>query len=330
MQAYEDLFIEVEKSIPIDFDDLKVMIKNIERTTFEPSMLHTGLSFYRTSDDEPSQHVLYYSSSIAEAIVSSRFGIQSCMEIRRLLQTPAPNLQGWRGNMLESMLLQDIATKAFQIRSLQDDGTPLQSYEALNALSFIIQKATQIENTKMLFVPVAKNFPAVDGVIVIPINKEILYVQVTVSEARPIKYNRMKELYEELIKICPGYCHKLVFLVSDDIFDSFKDQNFVNIDGKKRRLKIDIPLKTYVGMIGNNVSGDQYDTTTKQYDTSKLTKLCIRTKKKVCNGNHIVLLRFPGVEKKYCGHDYIIYHSFGPEYYCCCCLRYYHHFPNVN
>lgn len=53
-KPYEDLFRDVEQSIPDELNGLQSMITNSERMDFEHWMRHIILlSYYRQSDDNP-------------------------------------------------------------------------------------------------------------------------------------------------------------------------------------------------------------------------------------------------------------------------------------
>lgn len=180
-----------------------------------------------------------------------RFSIESANEIRSLLQTPAPNLQAWRGKELEKFLLQDLATSTFEMRVLEGDniGTITQ-YGPFNATAKIIEASSEIQNELALNIPLSKVFPAIDAVLVVP-DRCIIYAQATVSTAHPIKYQRLKDVYQHLTQRqeFQGYEHMLLFIVSKGIYDSFTVQPYKNANGKNHTTPIDINLTQYVGKI---------------------------------------------------------------------------------
>jgi hypothetical protein len=188
--------------------------------------------------------------------MKARYNIESADEIRSLLQTPAANLQSWRGKEIEKFLLQDLAIATFRIKSLE--GSDLGEVEPLGpfiANSRIIHAASEIRNELMLNIPLSKTFPAIDGVLVVPNARLVIYAQSTVSAAHPIKFSLLKNVYNNLSQRdeFQGYIHILLFIVSNDIFDSFRFQPYKNADGKQdRTARIDIEVKQYVGKVDSN------------------------------------------------------------------------------
>jgi hypothetical protein len=87
--------------------------------------------------------------------------------------------------------------------------------------------------------------------LVVPNGCRIIYAQATVSTAHPIKYQRLKDVYEHLTQRqeFQGYEHILLFIVSNDIYDGFTVQPYKNTNGKNRTTRIDINLTQYVGKI---------------------------------------------------------------------------------
>ncbi|KAG7397015.1 hypothetical protein PHYBOEH_001349 [Phytophthora boehmeriae] len=105
----------------------------------------------------------------------------------------------------------------------------------------------------MLYIPISKNLPAMDGVLVVPSDRLVIYAQSTVSSNHPITPNQLKKVYTDLTSRDPdvfsGYTHILLFIVSDDIYDEFRVQRYRNVDGKNRTKKIGINVMQYVGKI---------------------------------------------------------------------------------
>jgi hypothetical protein len=55
-----------------------------------------------------------------------------------------------------------------------------------NAGTKVIEAASEIKNELCLNIPLSKTFPAIDGVLVVPESKNIIYIQCTVSTNHPI------------------------------------------------------------------------------------------------------------------------------------------------
>jgi hypothetical protein len=254
-QTLANLFARVEKDIPHNVNELKDQVRLFEQDVFDDRMKHIVFNLYR-DDEDPSLSYLTYSSLVVEVIMNARYNIRSADEIRSLLQTPAANLQSWRGKEIEKFLLQDLAIATFRIKSLE--GSDLGEVEPLGpfiANSRIIHAASEIRNELMLNIPLSKTFPAIDGVLVVPNARLVIYAQSTVSAAHPIKFSLLKNVYNNLSQRdeFQGYRHILLFIVSNDIFDSFRFQPYKNADGKQdRTARIDIEVKQYVGKVDSN------------------------------------------------------------------------------
>jgi DNA replication protein DnaC len=255
-QTYDILVKEVENAVPHNVDDLRDQVKLFGEKVYDNRMKHILFHFYR-DEKAPSFAYLAYSSLAVEAMISARYKIGSADEIRSFLQTPAPNLQSWRGKEIEKFLLQDLASATFRIKSLE--GSDLGEVGQLGpfiAKSRIIHAASEIQNELMLNIPLSKNFPAIDGVLVAPNDRLVIYAQSTVSVAHPIKFYLLKNVYKKLMqqKEFQGYKHILLFIVSNDIFDNFHFQPYKNADGKQdRRTRIDIKMKQYVGKVDSKL-----------------------------------------------------------------------------
>ncbi len=91
------------------------------------------------------------------------------------------------------------------------------------ANSRIIHAASEIRNELMLNIPLSKTFPAIDGVLVVPTDRLVIYVQSTVSAVHPIKFSLLKNVYNDLMQQneFQGYSHILLFIVSNDILTAF-------------------------------------------------------------------------------------------------------------
>lgn len=183
------------KDIPHNVNELKDQVRLFEQDVFDDRMKHIMFNLYR-DDEDPSLSYLTYSSLVVEVIMNARYNIGSADEIRPLLQTPAANLQSWRGKEIEKFLLQDLATATFRIKSLEgSDVGHVQSLGPFYANSRIIQAASEIGNELMLNIPLSKTFPAIDGVLVVPNARLVIYAQSTVSAAHPIKSSLLKNVY---------------------------------------------------------------------------------------------------------------------------------------
>jgi hypothetical protein len=188
--------------------------------------------------------------------MKARYDIGAADEIRMLLQTPAANLQSWRGKEIEKFLLQDLATATFRVRPLEgpDIGQAMQIGPFM-ANARIIHAASEIGNELMLNIPLSETFPAIDGVLVVPTDRLVIYVQSTFSTAHPIKFSLLNNVYNDLMQRneFQGYSHILLFIVSNGIFDCVRFQPYKIADGKQdRTARIDIELKQFVGKVDSN------------------------------------------------------------------------------
>jgi hypothetical protein len=115
---FEELAQRVESDIPHNVNELKDQVRLFEQNVFDDRMKHIVFSLYR-SYTIPSLSFLSYASLIVEVTMKARYDIGAADEIRMLLQTPAANLQSWRGKEIEKILLQDLATATFRIKPLE-------------------------------------------------------------------------------------------------------------------------------------------------------------------------------------------------------------------
>jgi len=160
--------------------------------------------------------------------------------------------------MFEILLLEDLATATFCVKSLEkpDPGRiEVEQLGPFNANCTIISAASEIQNKSMLHIPRSKTFPAVDGVQVVPNKRLVIYVQSTVSPKHPIKLNPLEKVYNILMdqNQFQGYTHMFLFIVPKDIFDDFTFQPYMNADGKQVRTRIGIDMKQYVGTVNSSV-----------------------------------------------------------------------------
>jgi len=85
---------------------------------------------------------------------------------------------------------QNLATAIFCVKLLKGpDFGNIEQVGPFNANSRIIHAASEIENDLMLNIPVSKNFPAIDGVLVVPNACLVIYAQSAVSAVHPIQFH---------------------------------------------------------------------------------------------------------------------------------------------
>jgi hypothetical protein len=251
-----NLFDRVEGDIPHDLRGLEDQVQLYQQNVFDDRMKHIVFNIYRDEED-PARSYLWFSSLVVEVIMNARYKIRSADAIRSLLKTPAANLQSWRGKEIEKFQLQDLATAILRVKPLEGpDLGEVQQLGPFLANSRMVDAASEIRNELMLNIPLSKTFPAIDGVLVVPTDRLIIYAQSTVSAAHPIKYSLLKNVHNNFTQQneFQGYRHILLFIVSNDIFDSFHFQPYKNADGKQdRTATIDIELKQYVGIVGSKL-----------------------------------------------------------------------------
>jgi hypothetical protein len=243
----------VEKSIPQNVKDLKDQICLFEQREFDHRSKHILFSLYR-DEEEPGYYFWTFSSLVVEVLMNARYNIRSADELRSLFTGYWP---WWKGKKIEKFPMQDLATSTFRVKSLEgpDLGEVLQ-LGPFNANSRIIQFASEIRNELMLNIPISETFPAIDGVLVIPDARQVIYAQTVATVAHPIKFSLLKNVYNNLTQQneFQGYQHILLFIVSNDTFDSFRFQPYKSADGKQDRTsRIDIEVKQYVGKVDSNI-----------------------------------------------------------------------------
>ncbi|GMF29734.1 unnamed protein product [Phytophthora fragariaefolia] len=250
-QTFDDLVEQVKETVPHNVDQLKDQVRLFEQKVFDDRMKHIAFHLYR-NENAPSRAYLTYSSLAVEAIMSTRYQVRSADQIRSLLQTPASNLQSWRGKEIEKFMLQELATSKFCMRGLEGNRVETETQHGpFTATSKIIQAPSEIQNELVLYIPLSKTFPAIDGVLVVPEARRIIYAQSTVSKAHPIKYQQLEDVCMHLSQRQEfrSYTHILLFIVSNEIYDGFTVQPYKNADGKNRTEKTKIPMTQYVGKI---------------------------------------------------------------------------------
>jgi len=104
---FNDLVTDVNRGIPQSLDQLKDQVQLFEQKVFDDRMQHIAFSIYRNKD-EPSLSYLTYSSLFVKGMMNARFNIGSAIEICTLLHTPEPDLQSWRGKVIEKFLLEHL------------------------------------------------------------------------------------------------------------------------------------------------------------------------------------------------------------------------------
>ncbi|KAL3664757.1 hypothetical protein V7S43_010504 [Phytophthora oleae] len=208
-----------------------MQLKLLQAGTFDGQLKHMMFTIYR---DERTPRV-YFPSLAMVAIVTSRYNWTTAYEIRPLLNP--------------SILLQEMFTNPVCLKPLEDGGHCM-TWGACRELT-IIQEASEIKAKSLMYLPLSKTFPAIDAVLVDADFSSITYVQDTASKARPIKYQRLKDVYMELMgrPELKEYKHSLLFLVSNDIYDTFTLQPYINQDRTIRTEKPDIEVVPYVGKI---------------------------------------------------------------------------------
>ncbi|KAL7689167.1 hypothetical protein Plhal304r1_c016g0057841 [Plasmopara halstedii] len=104
--------------------------------------------------------------------------------------------QSWRGNEL----LHELTASKFCMKSLEGNGVgTVTQHGPLNAAFEAIEASFEIRNELMLYISMSNYFPAtIDGVLVIPQDGRIMYVQWTTSKILSIDCQLLKNLYQEL------------------------------------------------------------------------------------------------------------------------------------
>ncbi|GLE07722.1 hypothetical protein PINS_up018353 [Pythium insidiosum] len=201
-----------------------------------------------------SQHSVYtsFASLRIQTMMYTRFQMTRVQEIRSLLMTPNADMQAWRGRVIEDHLLEGITTSKFEVRPLEDRGGSIAGdFCPLNAEPVVLQATSDVEAALRLYLPLSKVFPSIDAILVIPQSKIIAYIQVTVASKHPVKYTHLENVYNEIKKRpdLKDFEHIVLFLVTNDIYVSFKCQAYKNADGKKRRRPITIDVSQYVARV---------------------------------------------------------------------------------
>lgn len=108
-------------------------------------MKHSVFHIYR-NENAPSRSYLTYSSLAVETMMNSRYQVGCADTIRSLLQTPAPNLQSWRGNEIEKFLLQELATSEFCMKALEGKNAgSVTTHGPFNAACEMIQAPSEMQ-----------------------------------------------------------------------------------------------------------------------------------------------------------------------------------------
>jgi hypothetical protein len=153
---------------------------------------------------------------------------------------------------MEKFLLQDLTTSKFCMNSLEKGRAEgVKNVGPLNSGTEVVHATSEIKDELMLYLPFLKTSPPIDGVLVDPKTRNIIYVQSTVSKAHPIKYQPLKDVYEDLDgrEEFQGYSHIFLFLVSNNTYGQFTVQPFQSEDGTERQARPDVKVNQYVGKI---------------------------------------------------------------------------------
>ncbi len=254
--AFNELVGKVENNIPRTVKELEDQVLYFQRHVFNDRVKHTVFHLYRKAASPSTRHFTY-SSLVVEIIMNARFNIRSANEIYSVLQLPADWLM-LRPKEIGKFSPKDLATAIFCVKSLE--GPDLGHVEQLgpfHANSRIIHAASEIENELMMNIPVSRTFPAIDGVLVVPNDRLVIYAQSAVSAVHPIQFHLLKNVYTSLMQRneFQGYRHMLLFVVSEnDIFDSFCFQPYQDADGKQDdTASIDMKVKQFVGRVDSNI-----------------------------------------------------------------------------
>ncbi|KAG1712988.1 hypothetical protein DVH05_000718 [Phytophthora capsici] len=98
-----------------------------------------------------------------------------------------------------------------------------------------------------------KTFPSIDGVLVVPEEKLVIYLQTTVSLKHSIQHEALKGVIDVLVKKqgFADYTHIFLFLAMADTYDHFKKQRFKtrNNEDRQKNNNFGVVLKQYVGKI---------------------------------------------------------------------------------
>jgi hypothetical protein len=114
--------------------------------------------------------------------------------------------------------------------------------------SKIIQSTGEILESEpsTIYLPLSKNFAAIDAVIVLKESRLIYYVQCTVAKKHPILYDHLSDMYNVLSQSYGSYSHALLFMVPLDCYDTFTIQPYCNTNKTVRKSPRNIPVRQFV------------------------------------------------------------------------------------
>ena len=159
------------------------------------------------------------------------------------------------GHQLEKEMLYDLGfgSKSYTWKCLEDkllgeDLDTISSFAWGKIPSKIIQSSGEIleSESSTIYLPLSKNFPAIDAIIVLKESRLIYYVQCTVAKKHPILYDHLSNLYNVLNKTYNSYSHALLFVVPLDCYDGFKIQPYCNTNKTIRKSQRNIPVRQFV------------------------------------------------------------------------------------
>ncbi|KAF1772695.1 hypothetical protein GQ600_7515 [Phytophthora cactorum] len=182
------LFKRVHDDIPHTTDDLKDQVLLFTRNVFDDRMRHTVFHLRRDEQD-PTCSYLTYASLVVVAIASCRYNIQSADEIRTIIEFAVVARPRTRkvsaARPCHQKVLYEV-TRRERCRAVTQHGP-------FDAKSEIIHVLPKINAELMLYIPLSKTFAAIDGVLVVPQERCIIYAQSAVSTAHPLSTSIWKK-----------------------------------------------------------------------------------------------------------------------------------------
>ncbi|KAK1930170.1 hypothetical protein P3T76_014403 [Phytophthora citrophthora] len=164
-KTLESLVSEVKMFIRVGIDDLQALMKN----------------------EEKMKHILI------EMRRDKAVGIQSD---EKLLDIVLPNIRVWEQRRSERFLLQRAADSQICVRSLEGDSNEI-LLGPYSAKFKEIRKRSEIRTEEMVYRPMLENF-SVEGVLVVPAERRVPYLQATVSLKRPVWFKWFKKVVDNL------------------------------------------------------------------------------------------------------------------------------------
>ncbi|KAG1712972.1 hypothetical protein DVH05_000702 [Phytophthora capsici] len=260
-------FVEmVENAIPETFEDLKTVFRSIWAYRGYDGVENVLFALFR-DENNPSRYVIDFASGIIDCKVSARFNSVSMGEFKRKCMTSNPLAQAGRGHIRERLLLENAATSKMLVRPLEEEGIVSAKLAGklgpYKATSKMFQRVSEIVAEECLYRPVSKTFPSIDGVLVVPREKLVIYLQTTVSLRHSIQHKALKSAIDILVKKqgFADYTHIFLSLVDStvetDTYDQFKKQRFKNVNNEDRQKvnNFEVVVRQYVGKIDNDETG---------------------------------------------------------------------------